>query len=250
MGSILINDIGKTFNHLTILSLDEEKKQEQINRGVKKIRPYFKCQCDCGNICSIRADHVKSGHATSCGCAKIKAAAEQGKKSLIDITGQKFGKLTVLKRDDSYQGEHVKWICQCECGNIISVFGNNLKRLHTTSCGCSARSIGEENIEKILKENNINYAKEYSFNDLKDKGRLRFDFAIFDSNNNLIELIEFDGRQHNNDYTPWNSEETLEQRQYRDILKDNYCKENNIKLIRIQSEQRDSITLKLLELGE
>lgn len=250
MGSILENEIGKKYNHLTILSLDEDKKQEQIKKGVKKIRPYFRCQCDCGNICSIRADSVKNGHTTSCGCAKIKAASEQGKKSLIDLTNQTFGKLTVLKRDNEYIGEKVKWICKCECGNIISVFGSNLTSLHTTSCGCISKSIGEANIEKILKDNNINYAKEYSFNDLKDKGRLRFDFAIFDNNNNLIELIEFDGRQHTNDYTPWNSLETLEERQHRDNLKNDYCQKNNIKLIRIPSEQRDNITLKLLELGE
>ena len=250
MGSILENDIGKTYNHLTILSLDEEKKQEQINKGIKKIRTYFKCQCDCGNICSIRADSVKNGHSTSCGCAKIQAAANQGRSKLIDLTNQTFGKLTVLKRDDNYNGEKVKWICQCECGNIISVFGSNLTKLHTTSCGCILKSIGEANIEKILKENNINYAKEYSFNDLKNKGKLRFDFAIFDNNNNLIELIEFDGRQHTNDYTPWNSIETLKERQYRDNLKNDYCKKNNIKLIRIPSEKRDVITLKLLELEE
>lgn len=50
-------------------------------------------------------------------------------------------------------------------------------------------------INNLLIENNINYKKEYSFIDLKGikGGPLRFDFAIFDDNNNLIELIEFDG---------------------------------------------------------
>ncbi|MBQ9115721.1 MAG: hypothetical protein IJY04_01735 [Clostridia bacterium] len=105
-----------------------------------------------------------------------------------------------------------KWICRCDCGNIISVFTNNLIRLHTTSCGCASRSIGEENIEKILIDNNIKYAKEYSFRDLKDKGILRFDFAIFNENNTLSHLIEFDGRQHTNNYTPWGSTESLEDR--------------------------------------
>jgi hypothetical protein len=65
---------------------------------------------------------------------------------------------------------------------MVSVFSSNLTRLHTTSCGCSSRSIGEENIEKLLKENNITYAREYSFEDLVSKKRLRFDFAIFKNN--------------------------------------------------------------------
>lgn len=69
------------------------------------------------------------------------------------------------------------------------------------------------------------------------------DFAIFDSNNVLSHLIEIDGRQHSNDYTPWDNSETLEERQYRDKLKNEYCKNHNIKLIRIPYEKRDTLTL-------
>jgi hypothetical protein len=170
-----------------------------------------------------------------------------------DLVGQTFGKLTVIAHDDSYKatasnGWKHKWKCECECGNIISVFGSNLTRLHTTSCGCASRSIGEENIEKCLIANNITYVKEFGFADLKDKKKLRFDFAIFNGKGQLIELIEFDGRQHSNDYTPWHSEETLYERQCRDKLKNEYCLQNNIKLIRIPYEKRDNINLQLLEL--
>jgi hypothetical protein len=77
---------------------------------------------------------------------------------------------------------------------------------------------------------------------LVSKHRLRFDFAIF-KDNQLSHLIEFDGRQHNNNYTPWNSKETLQERQERDNLKNKYCQDKNIKLIRIPYEKRDSITL-------
>lgn len=166
----------------------------------------------------------------------------------IDLTGDIYGQLEVIGPDETYvsnesNGWKSKWICQCECGNRISVFGTNLTRLHTTSCGCANRSIGEKNIENLLKSNGINYAREYTFSDLKDKKKLRFDFAIFDENNSLSHLIEFDGRQHNNDYTPWNSEETLVERQARDRLKDEYCKKHNIRLIRIPYEKRDTMTL-------
>ena len=91
-------------------------------------------------------------------------------------------------------GWKVSWLCKCDCGNIISVYGTNLTRNHTTSCGCRSRSIGEENIEKLLKENGVPYSKEYSFDDLRDIKKLRFDFAIFDKKHTLIKLIEFDGR--------------------------------------------------------
>ena len=69
------------------------------------------------------------------------------------------------------------------------------------SCGCLS-SKGKLKIEKILKENNINYSKEYKFKDLKgiNGGQLRFDFAIFNEDNQIDFLIEFDGRQHTNGY--------------------------------------------------
>lgn len=233
-------NINDKYEYLTILDIQYQLK------GNKK-RKYYYCQCDCGNLLYIRADNLGNGHTKSCGCYKQKLAKNLGLSKVKDLTGQTFGKLTVLKRDKNIDNK-TKWICQCECGNIVSVFSNNLKKLHTTSCGCASRSIGEQNILSLLKNNNISYKTEYSFEDLKDKKKLRFDFAIFDKNNNLIELVEFDGRQHNNIYTPWNSTDTLEERQYHDNLKNIYCKNHNLKLIRIPYEKRDTITLKDLEI--
>ena len=47
---------------------------------------------------------------------------------LIDLIGQKFGRLTVLERDaDKRNKEKVYWKCQCDCGNIISVVDGQLK---------------------------------------------------------------------------------------------------------------------------
>ena len=54
-------------------------------------------------------------------------------------------------------------------------------------------SVGSKAIKRYLEKNNIPFEVEYSFNDLKDKYRLRFDFAIKDSDSNLFALIEFDG---------------------------------------------------------
>lgn len=56
----------------------------------------------------------------------------------IDLLGQKFGKLTVLKRDLSKTGGAAYWICECECDKhtILSVKGQNLRNGDTQSCGC------------------------------------------------------------------------------------------------------------------
>lgn len=64
---------------------------------------------------------------------------------LIDLTGQVFGKLTVLGLDHKKRRYNKKgvccamdyyWLCRCECGNTCIVQGNNLKSGHTKSCGC------------------------------------------------------------------------------------------------------------------
>ena len=65
---------------------------------------------------------------------------------LIDLTGQKFGRLTVVERHGVKDG-HAAWLCKCDCGNTTVVNGRNLRNGRTTSCGClhkeqlSARSI-------------------------------------------------------------------------------------------------------------
>ena len=64
---------------------------------------------------------------------------------LIDLTGQRFGRLVVLKRSDK-SGEHHEayWKCKCDCGNYTTVIGSDLRSGHTQSCGC----LGNENRSK------------------------------------------------------------------------------------------------------
>lgn len=57
---------------------------------------------------------------------------------LIDLTGQRFGKLLVLERDLNYPKKGTYWKCQCDCGNIISARKDQLTRTKypKRSCGC------------------------------------------------------------------------------------------------------------------
>ena len=57
----------------------------------------------------------------------------------IDLTGQRFGRLTVLEKvnyNDTPQRCEAKWRCKCDCGNIIEVRGTSLRKGATKSCGC------------------------------------------------------------------------------------------------------------------
>lgn len=58
-----------------------------------------------------------------------------------DLTGQRFGKLTVLKRDEFAQLGRSKWICKCDCGKEVSVYRHHLVCGQTMSCGCASKGV-------------------------------------------------------------------------------------------------------------
>lgn len=115
-----MNLINSKINHLTILDVKKENK-----------RKYYLCECDlCSSQKWIRADSVKSGKQMSCGCL---SSATQFKKS--DLTGQRFGRLTVIKQVGKKDGRYI-WECRCDCGNTCNVESSVLVSKKKTSCGC------------------------------------------------------------------------------------------------------------------
>ena len=106
------------------------------------------------------------------------------------------------------------------------------------------KSVGELNIEKCLLNHNIPFISQFSFN--RDK-RKKYDFAIINDKQEIIRLIEFDGKQHFiQDTNTWFKSDTLETRQERDAIKNNYAKQANIPLVRIPYWERDTITLDII----
>lgn len=61
--------------------------------------------------------------------------------NFIDITGRKYGTLTVLGIESRDKNKNIRWNCLCDCGNKVVVYGDNLRRNHTTSCGCNKGKI-------------------------------------------------------------------------------------------------------------
>jgi formate dehydrogenase assembly factor FdhD len=104
-------------------------------------------------------------------------------------------------------------------GNILS------------GCGCPKcnKSKGESNIEFWLQLNKINYVPQKIFNDCRDIKPLPFDFYLSDYN----ACIEYDGEQHFRPIEFFGGKEGFEKRQYHDNIKNEYCKNNGISLLRI-----------------
>lgn len=53
-----------------------------------------------------------------------------------DLTGQRFARLTVIKRQGTDRHGKLLWLCECDCGNKIITAGASLKKGFTKSCGC------------------------------------------------------------------------------------------------------------------
>jgi len=96
-------------------------------------------------------------------------------------------------------------------------------------------SRGEIKIQDILEEAGLNYKMEVSFDGLNSpNGRpLRFDFAVFDDDDNLDFLIEYQGRQHYEASGKFGGKKGLYQQQFNDAKKRRFCQLHDIKLIEI-----------------
>lgn len=111
-------------------------------------------------------------------------------------------------------------------------------------CRCSIcnESKGEKEVENILNKYNINFMPQYKFNDCKFKRELPFDFYLLEYNC----CIEYDGEQHYEPIDFGGKGEEYANKKFQDqIKKDNiktkYCRDNNIKLIRIAYWDFDNI---------
>ena len=234
MGESQKHDLsGQTYNFLTVIEPTEQRVGSNI---------VWKCLCICGKEHYVAGANLVAGKIKSCGCKKKELISQNSKIVMINKT---FGKLKVIEEAGSDPDHSLNYLCQCECGNQKIINGVSLRQGITTSCGCINYSIGEKNIKEILDKNNINYIKEYAIKELNNK---RFDFAIIE-NNKIVRLIEFDGRQHYESSPIWDKCCSLEERQNRDFIKNEYAKNNNIPLVRIPYWERDNITLEML-MGE
>lgn len=224
----LLKDLtGMKFGDLTVL-----------RRGVDYVSPTgrrstrWRCRCACGQEKEIRADVLKSGTATSCGCKKSLGTSE---RLSLDIAGQRFGLLVVLERAGTYTGsdgtQYSQWLCECDCGTQKIVRGHDLVRGSVSSCGCLA-SRGELQVRQILNGWGIQFNSQVWFKDLlSDKGwPLRFDFELLKSDKSRLCLLEYQGIQH---FTEQSHEFGKQQREITDNQKREYCAQHNIPLYEI-----------------
>ena len=208
------------------------------------------CQCmGCGEtIKPVDGTNLRSGSSKGCEKCQHKKTAQAHIKY---EEGKTYGFLFVERmateeEKPSKDKTGVYWNCTCtKCGrkNVI-VFGDSLRKGGTKSCGC-INSFNESKICQILDKLNFRYIQQQTFKDLISAshtyGELRFDFAIYNQNT-LLYIIEYDGSQHfYYKGTGWDTKEHFERTRKNDLIKNKYCFEHNIPLIRIPYDREYSI---------
>ena len=123
---------------------------------VEKGEAYWNCECPvCHRLWAVRGSHLNEPNPSSMckNCSSLKNLKAIEKPFFKDLTGQKFGKLTVLYRTNRKNRTYF-WKCKCDCGAICEKEAQYLLNGDIKSCGC-LRSEGENQIASLLKNHNI-----------------------------------------------------------------------------------------------
>ena len=210
--------IGQKINSWTILEYIESERK-------------FICKCECGTIKRVNCYNLINNQSKDCGCGRRNKMSEI--RSIESLVGQIFGKLTVIEEIGKNKYGKTICKCKCECGNETKVLSNSLRTGHTLSCGCT-KSYQPCEIKMYLEDLGYKVQMEKRMNLNKEIAYICFD--VFVEELNLA--IEYDGEPH---FIPidWAGRgiewamENLEHAQYRDEIKDKYCYDDNIYLLRI-----------------
>ena len=200
-----------------------------------KIKIKVKCKL-CDNIWESKPYHLSH---TKCECPKC-IAKERGIKSRK--THEKFVEDVFNIHNDKYEviGQYIKANVKIEikcnnCNNNWNIVPYSL--LQGFGCPICVQSKGESSIKNYLDNNNINYYQQKTFENCKNIQALPFDFYLPDYNI----CIEYDGIQHFKSVEYFGGDDKLKYTINNDKIKNDFCKKNKIKMIRISYKQIKNI---------
>ena len=218
---------------MTTLEFIEKSKKIHGNKYNYSLVEYIGLETKVKIICPIHGIFEQSAHNhinKKRGCSKCNGGVKLTKEEFILNSIKKHGNkydysLVIYVNADT----KVKIICP-EHG----IFEQK-PRHHIYKCSCKKcnKSKGENNIDLYLKERNISFDREKTFKKCKFKKVLPFDFYLIEFNI----CIEYDGEQHYKSIKFYGGEKNFELRKIKDNIKTNFCKDNDIKLIRIRYDE-------------
>src|SRR2546430_826264 len=115
---VKIDLIGRTFGNLTVLSFALRNRWGGST---------WLCKCLCGKETIVTGGHLTKGVTKSCGCKRGLKLNKYHNNRLIDITGKKYGLLTVVNQHLNPNKNETLWVCKCDCGNQIMAASHSLR---------------------------------------------------------------------------------------------------------------------------
>lgn len=197
-------------------------------------------QCKKHGVQYSNAEMMLSGRlCKECGyeiaAKKTTLSSEHVKNKIEAFNGNK------LLNAEEYAGARVRNLnILCACGNVYTTcFNDYMNRDSAKRCPvCSGKiSSGEFAVKQVLENHHINFIQQKTFDGCKDKNLLPFDFYLPDYNM----MIEYDGKQHYEPVEYFGGKESFDYTVRHDAIKNEYCKDNNIDILRIPYWYEDNI---------
>ena len=141
---------GQRFGRLTVLFYGGLKKYSHCYRRI------WNCRCDCGGYKVLTTTDLNGGKTKSCGCLGVESRFNV--KHHKDLSGNRYGFLTVLSLAGKTNNGHAVWLCVCDCGKMCFYRADMLHYRVVKSCGCkrggSNRKEDQPHSLKNIKEYN------------------------------------------------------------------------------------------------
>ncbi|MEN8079152.1 hypothetical protein ABFP60_19505 [Clostridioides difficile] len=252
----------KKVNKNRIYDISSIKSFVENNTSVKLLsKEYVNCKdklkfrCECGNVFEVTFDNFKNNNKRKCNNCSMpngKIGSDGVKRPYVPTNKTNNEFLCELKRirgnefsplEEYISAKTLIRVKHIKCGYIWSVSPDHLLNRKDNCPYCTYlgnNSKGNREVSTYLECNGYEYEREKSFDDLvgiKGQNKLRFDFYL--PQNNIC--IEYDGEQHYKPVKIFGGEEKLRQQIQNDRIKNNFCKVNNIKLIRVPYYELNNI---------
>lgn len=171
---------NQTFGKLTVLNRSEDKVYSSGKTEVS-----WNVRCECGKEFPITTSNLK----------RNKGGCRECTRYFDDLTGQKFGKLTVVERGENYidkdGASHIRWWCKCDCGNpkLVLKRAHDLKEGKIVSCGCFQSEKARQLAKNNIKRNHYDLSGEYGIGWTNKGEPFFFDIEDYDTIKNFTWCI-------------------------------------------------------------
>lgn len=240
---------GRRCNHCCSHSYEfvktyiEQEGYNLLSESYVGVNSKLSIMCNEGHVYEATFHKFKNGKRRCPVCKGIESSNRQRKpfeevQKMVEEEGYKL-----LSPSEEYKNGETPLLVECPKRHQYKVRMSNFKTGYR--CPYCNESKGEKKVADFLDKNNIPYSREVTFDDLlsNKSNKLRFDFAIFEDmeQEKLKLLIEYDGIQHSKWVKSFMTKKSFESLQYRDGLKNKYCEEKNINLLRIPHNKFENI---------